>query len=204
MDKLFSMEGNLLNKMEKIADMVLLNVLWIICCIPILTAGSATTALYSVMLKMVKDEESYIVRSFFYAFKENFKQSTIIWMLFLGALGLISVDFYFWNLKIGMGKIIIIPFAIILFLAVITLQYTSPILAFFENSTSKVLKNAFLMATSYIPYTILILAVNLSPWILLLFSNLMISSFWNLVIGFSFSAWINAHIFRKIFEKHRG
>lgn len=203
MGRLFSMEGGLLSGMGKIADMVLLNILWIVCCIPIVTAGSATTALYSVMLKMVRDEESYVVRSFFHAFKENFKQSTMIWLLFLGFSGLLWVDFYFWNLENRMGKIIIVPLAVVLFLAVITLQYVAPILAFFENRTSKVLKNAFLMATGYMPYTILILAVSLLPWILLFFSNFMIFSFWNLVIGFSLSAWINAHFFRKIFEKYR-
>ena len=197
------MEGRLLSNMGKIADMVLLNVLWILCCMPIVTAGSATAALYAVMLKMVRDEESYVVRSFFSAFKENFKQSTIIWVLLLGISGLFCVDFYFWNSGNHATKLMMIPLGILSSLVFLTLQYVFPILAFFENRTVKVLKNAFFMATGYIPYTILILAVNLLPWILLFFSNFVISAFLDLVIGFSFAAWVNAHFFRTIFEKYK-
>ena len=67
--------------LNKICDMVCLNVLWLICCIPIITIGASTTALYTIMLKMVKNEEGYIFRGFFKAFKSNFKQSTIIWII---------------------------------------------------------------------------------------------------------------------------
>ena len=56
--------------LNKICDMVCLNVLWLICCIPVFTIGASTTALYTVMLKMVKNEEGYIFRGFFKAFKE--------------------------------------------------------------------------------------------------------------------------------------
>lgn len=78
----------IIRALTKICDMVCLNVLWLICCIPIITIGASTTALYTIMLKMVKNEEGYIFRSFFKAFKENFKQSTIIWIILL-ALGII-------------------------------------------------------------------------------------------------------------------
>ena len=74
--------------LNKICDMVCLNVLWLICCIPVFTIGASTTALYTVMLKMVKNEEGYIFRGFFKAFKENFKQSTIMWLILL-ALGIV-------------------------------------------------------------------------------------------------------------------
>ena len=57
--------------LSKICDMVCLNIMWLICCIPVVTIGASTTALYSVMLKMVKNEEGYIFRGFFKAFKEK-------------------------------------------------------------------------------------------------------------------------------------
>lgn len=197
------MEGRLLDSMGKITDMVVLNVLWILCCVPIVTAGSATTALYAVMLKMVRDEESYVVRSFFLAFKENFKQATIIWGLFLGISGLLCVDVYFWNSGNHGIKFMIMPLVLLGILVFMTLQYVFPILAFFENRTKKVLKNAFLMAMGYLPYTILILAIHILPWVLLFFTDFVISSFGDLVIGFSFAAWVNAHFFRKLFEKYK-
>lgn len=74
--------------LSKICDMVCLNVLWLVCSIPIITIGASTAALYTVMLKMVKNEEGYIFRGFFKAFKSNFRQSTIMWLILL-LLGII-------------------------------------------------------------------------------------------------------------------
>ena len=75
------MDNVVMRALSKICDMVFLNVLWVICSIPIVTIGPSTTALYTVMLKIVRNEEGYIFRGFFKAFKENFKQSTVIWLI---------------------------------------------------------------------------------------------------------------------------
>lgn len=65
--------------MTKIFDILLLNILWLICCIPVITFGASTTALYYVMMKLVRDEENGIVRGFFKAFKENFRHWSSCW-----------------------------------------------------------------------------------------------------------------------------
>ena len=72
---------------------MILNLLTLICCIPIITAGDAMTALYYMTVKMVKNEECYIVKGYFKSFKENFKQATIIWLIAL-LVGIILVDFF--------------------------------------------------------------------------------------------------------------
>lgn len=77
----------------KVADFMFLNLLWIVCSIPIITIGASTTAMYSVMLKLVKNEEGYIVKGFLKAFKENFRQSTLMWLLYLVFGIVIVVDF---------------------------------------------------------------------------------------------------------------
>ena len=64
----------------KFFDVLILNVLWTVVSIPIFTAGAATTAVYYVLLKLVRDEEGSTVKSFFKSFKENFKQATVIWL----------------------------------------------------------------------------------------------------------------------------
>ena len=92
----FNLMDNVVTRaLTKICDMICLNVIWLICCIPIVTIGASTTALYSVMLKMVKNEEGYIFRSFFKAFKENFRQSTVIWLLFVLVSVIWWIDFNF-------------------------------------------------------------------------------------------------------------
>ena len=88
----------------KMGDMICLNVMWVICCIPIITIGASTTALYTVMLRMVKNEEGYIFRGFLKAFKSNFKQSTLIWLILL-LLGIVwTVDFRVAGFMPGDGR----------------------------------------------------------------------------------------------------
>ena len=78
MNRLFSLDGKLFHILSRIADLILLNVLWLLSSLPIITIGASTTALYYVMLKIVKNEDSYIIRSFFHSFFQNIRQSTII------------------------------------------------------------------------------------------------------------------------------
>ena len=88
MGKVFALDSPLMNGLSKLADLIWLNILATICCIPIITIGASLTALHYVVLKMVKDEEGYITRSFFKSFKENFKQATLMWLMLLGGVNM--------------------------------------------------------------------------------------------------------------------
>ena len=80
MGRFFNMDNKFFVFMGRIADLCMLNILCIVCCIPVITAGASLTAVYYVTMKMVRNEESYIFKGFIQAFKENFKKSTIIWL----------------------------------------------------------------------------------------------------------------------------
>ena len=86
-------DSGIMRVLSKICDIVCLNVLWLVCSLPIITIGASTTALYTVMLKLVKNEEGYIFKGFLHAFKLNFKQSTIIWLILLLCGGVCFVDY---------------------------------------------------------------------------------------------------------------
>ena len=88
---------NLLNEenpvhifLNKIGDIIIANLLFILCCIPVITIGPALTALYHCMLRTVKGNNNGTVKTFFRAFKENFIQSLVVWLCLLaGALILV-------------------------------------------------------------------------------------------------------------------
>lgn len=202
---LFSPDGKLFQILSRFADLVILNLLWLICCIPIVTAGASMTALYYVLLKMVKGEESYIVKSFFHSFAENFKQATLIWGMFLGVGCLLYFDFYFCSHVGGDGmKILFIPFALIGALTIMALCYVFPVLSFFNNSIKKTLKNSILMAVAYLPYTVLIVGVTFMPVILLVVipGGMVLGMFIDVVIGVAGFGWLNACIFQKLFVRY--
>ena len=92
MNRFFNMDNKFFVFMGRVADLILLNILCILCCIPIVTAGASITALYYVTLKMARDEESYIIRSFFRSFKQNFKQATIINVILLLTGAVLFID----------------------------------------------------------------------------------------------------------------
>ena len=82
---LFNYDNPVWRFIGKLGDLIILNVLWIVCSIPIFTIGASTTAVYYVTLKMVRDEEDSTIKSFFRSFKSNFKQATAIWLILLAA-----------------------------------------------------------------------------------------------------------------------
>ena len=80
MSNFFNMDNGLFRALGKLADLMLLNILFLVCSLPIFTIGASFTAMYYVTLKLAENEEGYIARGFLKSFKQNFKQATIIWL----------------------------------------------------------------------------------------------------------------------------
>lgn len=188
--------------LTKICDMVCLNVLWLICCIPIVTIGASTTALYTVMLKMVKNEEGYIFRGFFKAFKSNFRQSTIIWLIVLLLGAVCVIDYRVAGVIPGTaGLIMRTIFLLVGFILLSVAIYIFPLTARYENSIRATFRNALILTVGKLPYTLLMAAVLAAA---------VLGSLWNtatlmfalplwFVIGGSLIAWINSYILRRVF-----
>lgn len=187
--------------MTKVADLIILNIIFSICCIPIITIGSSVTALYYVTMKMVRNEESYIIRSFFRSFKMNFKQSTIIWLISLAAVGILGTDLYIminWQSSLRMPLIIIFIALFILYSFIIV--YIFPILAKFYNTVRQTFKNSFFMSIRHLPYTIILVLTTLGPLLILGFMPGLIGIWF--LIGFSAFAYVNSILFNKIFDRY--
>ena len=91
----------------KLGDLILLNILWIVCSIPVFTIGASTTAVYYVTLKLARDEGDSTIRSFFHSFKSNFRQATAIWLILLAAGIVLGIDFWFFATgQMGIGGVL--------------------------------------------------------------------------------------------------
>ena len=206
MGRFFNMDNKFFVFMGKIADLCMLNLLCIICCIPIVTAGASLTALYYVTMKMVRNEEAYIFRSFFKSFKENFKQATIINVIMLIVAVLLYLDTNIaGNMGQTTGKILRMIFAVFTLLYVMVLLYVYPVLAKFYNSIKNTFKNAFLMAIRHLPFTFLMLLICACPILILFIPSFQIQmSLIMLVILFgpAVIAYANSHFFVKIFDRY--
>ena len=90
----FNLEGGFFTGMGKIFDVMFVSLLWVICCIPIVTIGPATTALYYCVVKSIRRERGYISKEFFHAFKVNLKQGLIAGIIVTALAFILSFNFY--------------------------------------------------------------------------------------------------------------
>ena len=200
MGKLFDIEGPVIQFLNRVADLMILNFLVMICCLPIVTAGAAFTAMHYVLLKIARKEEGYLVKGFFKSFKENFKQSTIIWMLMLAIIAFYAVDFYIFRYsEVEFSRVFIIIFLALAFVFILTSVYVFPVLARFENSTKNILKNAVSIAILDFPKSIVMVVIYVLPFVLMYLSSY--SWVFIFMFGISLPAYACAMIYSSIFKK---
>lgn len=206
MDNLFEYDNKFFEVLGKITDIIILNLLCIISCLPIITIGASVTATYFVALQMVRNEETYIIREFIKRFKENFIFSTKVWSIIL-IIGLVlSFDFYISRLILNEYMRITLQFilTIVSIIFVFLLTYVFPIISKFENTIKNTMINSILISIQHLPKTIFMIFINLSPIIL----TLILSNYWGhilffyTVMGFASITYINSIFFNKIFEKY--
>ncbi len=156
--------------MLKFCGACYLNLLWILCSLPVFTIGASTTALYYVTLKMVQDEESNITAMFFRAFRENFRQATTLWLIMLGIGLLLAGDGYIlYHLHHSAAGIPAVMWTLMLALIivaaiayVIVLMYLFPLVASVRNTNWAMLKNSFFIGIHYLFCSILVFAIHLA------------------------------------------
>lgn len=172
MNKFLSPDNCVMQFITKITNSVYLNILWFLCCLPIVTAGASTTALFYVSLKMTENKEGNLTKSFFKAFKENFKKSTKIWLILLGTGCLLACDGYiFFHMKFEntlwtLGTAI---FLVALAAYAIVLMYIFPLLARFENTIPAMFKNSLMIGMRFLLCTALMVLIYLIMAITVIF-----------------------------------
>ena len=149
MGDFFNVDNKFFQGLGKIIDVICLSAFWFFLCIPIVTAGAATTALYYTVNKVIRNNRSYIGREFWHAFKTNFRQSTIVWLILLLLYAIMGFDCY-------------IVFAVLMMFATMWAIYLFPYIARFENQTKMILKNAALIALGNLWKTLLLFVLLLA------------------------------------------
>lgn len=166
--KFLSYESKFSQIILKLCNCCYLNLLWIICSIPIFTIGASTSALYSVTLKIARNEDVIIHRQFFKSFRENFRQATVLWLILL-VLGLcLGGDIYIlYNLHThatGTAAVILTLMLALVIVAtiayIIILFYVFPLVASVVNTNIAMLKNSFFIGIRYLFCTILVFGIH--------------------------------------------
>lgn len=196
-----SIENPFFEFMGELGDWLILNILFIITSIPIVTIGMSTTALYQVTLRKIRKESRYVVREYLTACKEEWKQSTMIWLFFLFTGGILLFDILYagnmWSsLNVGLGILVI--------LWCLLFCYVFPVQAQFANTIKNTMKNALYLAVRHLPLTLVMVLLNGIPLICFLMGSFYVAMAVPvyLAIGFSLTARINGMLFVKIFRPY--
>ncbi len=207
MNRFFDMDNKFFSAMSRLGDLMILNIITLVFCIPIVTIGPSLTACYYVTLKMVRNEESYIVKGFWKSFKENLKQGIVINLILLVALIFLLIDFYIVrNATSGKGsQVMFCLLMFVLLLWVMLYLYVYPVLAKFYNTIRNTITNAFLMSIRHLPYTVLMMVVTAIPFVVFYFGNGSVQGLVLLVMimgGIAGLCYANSFFFVKIFDNY--
>ena len=160
---LFKPDSALMITMSRITDYIFLSLFWMLCCIPVVTIGASTAALYDASFRAFRRNERNTWQRFFQVFRRNWKAGILPTLVFLLAgWGLLKAAVALWNLAV-VGTISWMLFAALAFVAVVLLGVLSvlfPVLSRFENSLGGLLKNTLFLALANLPRTAILGAVN--------------------------------------------
>lgn len=202
MGRFFNYDNGIMSALSKLADCMILTLFWIVCSIPIFTIGASTTALYYSVNKSVRHNRGYAWKEFFIAFKDNFKQATIVWLILLAFYLLGAVDIYVLNVmgeSISFAQILIVIILALIIVVTVWMLYVFPYMARFANSTKAVMKNSGLIAIANLFWSILLLVLFVVS--LVLFISIPILSMFMPVIYMVIANRILERIFRKYMSK---
>lgn len=202
---MFSPDSKFMQIIGRITDLVLLNIVFLLTCLPVFTIGAAVTAMYTICFRLMREEYSGIIRPYFQAFKANFKQGTVLWGIFL----LVSVPAVYYLTQLlgitGIFRYTAIVFFLILALSLMTAGYAFPWISQFENSTIQTLKNALILSISHLPKSLCILVINLLPAIVFFINGelfLQVSFLW-VALYFAAAAYMNTGLLWHVFKPYR-
>lgn len=201
---------NLLNEdnvihifLNKLGDIIVANLLFLVCCIPIITIGPALTALYHCMLRTVKGNNNGTTKTFFRAFKENFRQSLIVW------LGLLAFGFIlFLNIRFLQNTASVVSKPLfyvslgIAGLVIILALYIFPVIAAFANTTVNLLKNAYVFAFLHFPSTLAIAVITILP-MFMTYRDIKLMPLYAccwFFFGFGLTAYVNSLLLYRMFK----
>ena len=206
--RLFDTDGPLYTALETFMKIVLCNMYFVLFSLPVVTIGASLTALYTCTQRLVYEEareEKLVFLEFWHAFRRNFRQATILWLICLGAM--LCLGGYYAVVRLlagGLARVYTVTFYLLALLFLMGFLYVFPLQARFENSVKNTLRNAWLLSVSALPWTLLTIALIVGAVYLSFFMNPgsqgIFIYLWA-VCGFALIAYFHSFITRPAFRK---
>ena len=204
MGALFSPDSKFMQAMSRVGDLLMLNLAFLLTCIPVITIGAASSALYTVCFRFHTDREGKLFRTYFQAFREEFRRGTVLWLFILVFGAASAVNTYIIYHMQGIIQWTCLLFSVLLVLILLIHAYSFPLTSQFSSSVGNTVKTALALSLGYLPRSALVTALNIFPLALLLldlYHFLQLGVLW-VTLYFAAAAYVNSIILKKVFAPY--
>lgn len=203
MRNMLDQDGPVMRALSDLSTLIFLNILTMLFCVPVVTAGASLAAMHYVIMEMIEERGGSLLSEFWKRFRENLKNATPIWLIILAVSLFLFIDFRIINSgTAGLPAWMLIPLYAGAFVAASIYVYVIPLTARFVYSTGAAFKNAAILAVAYFPRTLLMVAVTVViPYLLFNVTRLLPLFF---ILGISLPAYFCALMYTPIFKKMIG
>ena len=202
--KLFSPDSKFMRAMSLLGDLLVLNLVFLVCCLPVVTIGPAIAALDTAAFRIVRDTEGRSVKVFFQAFRQNLRRGIALWLVLLLVGAAVAMDIWLFAAFTGALRFLVVLFGILFALVLFSAGYAFPLLSQFDNTVKGTLKNALFLSLGYLPRTLVITVLNVFPFAMLLWDLLLFlqCGFLWIFLYFAAIACLNAKLLEKVFTPY--
>ncbi|MDD3367642.1 MAG: YesL family protein [Lachnospiraceae bacterium] len=199
--RIFNYDNPVFRAINKIGSIWVLNILWVLCSIPIVTMGASTTALLYSCMKLQKDE-GYPTKNFFKSFRENFGQATGIFLLYAVVGALLMGDLIYWNQMDGSNMKIVWAVTIALLIPyVLSLLYVFAVQSKFVNTVKRTIHYSFILSIKHFKYTFPMFVI-VAFMVYINVMTVLVVNYFTIGIGIGITAYILSLYYAKIFENY--
>jgi len=201
MASFFSQKHPATRFLTAVCNLLFVNFAFVITCLPIITIGASLTAMSRITIKILLGENPAVFSEYFKSFKNNFKQSTIIWLLLSGITGFFCWEIYVINTYLDPQYFWTQYPIYFLLLAVFSCMcYAFPIIAWFDEKNTQVIKNSLLLSLANIPSTIFFAITTLALGLITYIYPVLVLSIM-CFLGFALVAIMDSVFIKRVFEK---
>lgn len=184
-----------------LSNLIIVNFLFIITSLPVITIGASITALYRITIAILAGDNPSVWKDYLKSFKDNFLKATVLFLLYAALTAFFAFEIYMVNnMMEEQYSWVQIPAVFFLVVIFSSFTYAFPLLAWFEESLKQILKNSILLAISNLPVTIMI-AVITAVLAFLLYEFTVTTMSLLVFMGIAVIAMFYSVFLKKIFEK---
>ncbi len=196
---IFDPQNRFWSFMEKIMNLCAISFLWLLFSLPLVTAGASTVALFQYTLKLARDEEGYIWRTFFKGFKKNFFQATALWVGMIAAGCFLVFDLYccqFMPVPSAAMWVVRVVIISLIFVYLLTCLYIFPLVAFFHTTVKKAVVHSFIMAMGNLHVSVTVLVIYGIAGVITYFAPGIF------MVWFALASYVASRLFDHVFRKY--